>query len=135
MRISDWSSDVCSSDLMAGVHRDHVMALRDQKGEDAVRRARRVGGRADDRDTARLAQKFADFAFVVDRHSACLSCLDPVGDLRRHGVERLARGVGRSEERRVGKECASTCRARWPRYHYKKKSPLLTYNIKMVEEY
>src|SRR3546814_20638676 len=27
---------------------------------------------------------------------------------------------GRSEERRLGKECVSTCRSRWSRYHYKK---------------
>src|SRR3546814_15419788 len=27
----------------------------------------------------------------------------------------------RSEERRVGKECVSTCRSRWPPVHYKKK--------------
>src|SRR3546814_20576742 len=27
----------------------------------------------------------------------------------------------RSEERRVGKECVSTCRPRWPPYHYNKK--------------
>src|SRR3546814_15097985 len=29
--------------------------------------------------------------------------------------------TGRSEERRVGKECVSTCRSRWSPYHYKKK--------------
>src|SRR3546814_13889056 len=29
-------------------------------------------------------------------------------------------GVQRSEERRVGKECVSTCRSRWSPYHYKK---------------
>src|SRR3546814_13380181 len=29
--------------------------------------------------------------------------------------------MGRSEERRVGKECVSTCRSRWSRYHSKKK--------------
>src|SRR3546814_18077986 len=29
----------------------------------------------------------------------------------------------RSEERRVGKECVSTCRSRWSPYHYKKKKP------------
>src|SRR3546814_18637304 len=28
----------------------------------------------------------------------------------------------RSEERRVGKECVSTCRYRWSPYHYKKKN-------------
>src|SRR3546814_11414328 len=29
---------------------------------------------------------------------------------------------GRSEERREGKECVSTCRSRWSPYHYKKKN-------------
>src|SRR3546814_15030885 len=32
-------------------------------------------------------------------------------------AEALALGVGRSEERRVGKECVSTCRSRWSPYH------------------
>src|SRR3546814_17174170 len=31
-------------------------------------------------------------------------------------------GSNRSDERRVGKECVSTCRSRWSPYHYKKKS-------------
>src|SRR3546814_17128153 len=30
--------------------------------------------------------------------------------------------IDRSEERRVGKECVSTCRSRWSTYHYNKKS-------------
>src|SRR3546814_11251346 len=35
----------------------------------------------------------------------------------------LGAGAGsRSEERRVGKECVSTCRSRWSPYHYKKKN-------------
>src|SRR3546814_6966611 len=39
---------------------------------------------------------------------------------RRHA--RRAQGhPARSEERRVGKECVSTCRSRWSPYHYKKK--------------
>src|SRR3546814_11907406 len=33
----------------------------------------------------------------------------------------------RSEERRVGKECVSTCRSRWLPYQYKKKTTHLTY--------
>src|SRR3546814_15305964 len=33
-----------------------------------------------------------------------------------------ALGLDRSEERRVGKECVSTCRSRWSPYHYKKKT-------------
>src|SRR3546814_11094390 len=32
-----------------------------------------------------------------------------------------AKSANRSEERRVGKECVSTCRSRWSPYHYKKK--------------
>src|SRR3546814_210236 len=36
-------------------------------------------------------------------------------------VRNLDRMVGRSEERRVGKECVSTCRSRWSPYHQKKK--------------
>src|SRR3546814_18585332 len=33
-------------------------------------------------------------------------------------------GKVRSEERRVGKECVSTCRSRWSPYHSKKKEPI-----------
>src|SRR3546814_20332122 len=33
--------------------------------------------------------------------------------------------VYRSEERRVGKECVSTCRSRWSPYHYKKKIEMI----------
>src|SRR3546814_15011258 len=60
---------------------------------------------------------------------------DPLGEIgahlaRRRGaiVDRNHRGAAalqlahsaRSEERRVGKECVSTCRSRWSPYHYKK---------------
>src|SRR3546814_13796508 len=37
-----------------------------------------------------------------------------------HSFNAPAHRDDRSEERRVGKECVSTCRARWSRYHYKK---------------
>src|SRR3546814_11597239 len=40
------------------------------------------------------------------------------------GVARLC-GC-RSEERRVGKECVSTCRSRWSPYHYKKNKKTTT---------
>src|SRR3546814_18275302 len=44
------------------------------------------------------------------------------------GVADYAERLGplRSEERRVGKECVSTCRSRWSRYHYKKKKRIAT---------
>src|SRR3546814_17774259 len=45
--------------------------------------------------------------------------LDPLEACTHVGLERS--GVDRSEERRVGKECGSTCRSRWWPYHLKKK--------------
>src|SRR3546814_2686789 len=68
MRISDWSSDVCSSDLLGqAVLVDQLVAFL-------------------------LGQRLHRLA---DMHLARL----------------------RSEERRVGKECVSTCRSRWSPYH------------------
>src|SRR3546814_13356000 len=83
MRISDWSSDVCSSDRPAD-RRDAGPAC---LAPDAVHR------RGIDPD--------ADF---------------PVRRGQMAWIYRLAR---RSEERRVGIECVSTCRSRWSLYHYK----------------
>src|SRR3546814_3751332 len=86
MRISDWSSDVCSSDLP--IERVHVT--------DYTRRIVELppGGR---RGFIRRAstQRSPD-------HGACA---------------RLRKHQRRSEERRVGKECVSTCRSRWSPYH------------------
>src|SRR3546814_15240937 len=33
------------------------------------------------------------------------------------GIQPIGEAVARSEERRVGKECVSTCRSRWSPYH------------------
>src|SRR3546814_5804635 len=78
MRISDWSSDVCSSDL--------------------VDELRTVG------NAARVEDLFAPRAGRGEG--------DVLGD---RSVEEKV--VLRSEERRVGKECVSTCRSRWSPYH------------------
>src|SRR3546814_15956856 len=87
MRISDWSSDVCSSDLadLAEFYYycDYLM----------------------DREWARGEK-------LRDGHSTLW--LTPLG-----WTEATAT---RSEERRVGKECVSTCRSRWSPYHSKKKN-------------
>src|SRR3546814_18962736 len=55
-----------------------------------------------------------------------------LGVLRPVGLEgdlRHLAGVGpfRSEERRVGKECVSTCRSRWSRYHKNKTNRPLSF--------
>src|SRR3546814_11031052 len=106
MRISDWSSDVCSSDL----GRRRGLCLRgagDSAGGGAGGGARL--GRH------RLAAH-RDGSGAADDHSG----RGPV--LRGHGPqdERAVDGH-RSEERRVGKECVSTCRSRWSPSHTKKK--------------
>src|SRR3546814_6897754 len=84
MRISDWSSDVCSSDL------DVIDAMHRRHDVDAERQL----GIADERE-----QLTRGIARMDGR----------VG----HGRRRIVR----SEERRVGKECVSTCRSRWSPYH------------------
>src|SRR3546814_17437086 len=99
MRISDWSSDVCSSDLLVGTEAENVAHRDIAKGERGV-----VG------DAPLLAIGLAAIDAVVEGaiEIAVLDLLIP-GDLR---VE-----YARSEERRVGKECVSTCRSRWSPYH------------------
>src|SRR3546814_2584891 len=93
MRISDWSSDVCSSDL--GKKRPGRFAVRIHRpGRRAVRRG------AD----AML------FAQITDLHVSLPGALLA-------GRSDTAGFLDRSEERRVGKECVSTCRSRWSPYH------------------
>src|SRR3546814_12236869 len=85
MRISDWSSDVCSSDLR---RRSGLPGKRPIRAENwTVRSAR------------------ASAAEAVRR--CCRTRRQPVARRRR------------SEERRVGKECVSTCRSRGSSYYQK----------------
>src|SRR3546814_12037837 len=97
MRISDWSSDVCSSDL---TRRDEDRVARRCGGD------RRLNGKA-----AAVGEPYGDTAVEIDR----LDAFEAVGAVR--GGERPGAAVERSEERRVGKECVSTCRSRWSPYH------------------
>src|SRR3546814_5025591 len=92
MRISDWSSDVCSSDLL-----EHRQAL--------VGDQRAVDDRADTGlvrivfDTGVEAKQAVDFILIQDAGGTTVATS-------------IAFGPGRSEERRVGKECVRTCRSR-----------------------
>src|SRR3546814_5574710 len=88
MRISDWSSDVCSSDLQA----DDLGAAITRALDDRVELALRGPSLLD-----QIGERYP-------RHGR-------VADERDHGV------AMRSEERRVGKECVSKCRSRWSPYH------------------
>src|SRR3546814_3820672 len=91
LRISDWSSDVCSSDLLGGVC--HQRFERADDGSDLLgRRDSREGGQG--------------------QTTGSLGDLQPVD-----AAEDILDGHSRSEERRVGKECVSTCRSRWSPNH------------------
>src|SRR3546814_16023582 len=98
MRISDWSSDVCSSDLL-GDFPAQVPRVAKSLVQALAHEWRRL--------VSRIPQK-KDVALPP-----------PIGDQR---METIGRGppdaaLIRSEERRVGKECVSTCRSRWSPYH------------------
>src|SRR3546814_17012340 len=100
MRISDWSSDVCSSDLQ------------DWKAEWNHYR---------DCDSPGIGCGWTDFR-SYDKWVTGTTTLDSVGGgvyagtLNASGFG-LTNAGSRSEERRVGKECVSTCRSRWSPYH------------------
>src|SRR3546814_14797818 len=80
----------------------------DRRAVDLVQRAHPVMGveRGGHTELLEVALEQTDDELVV------------VDDEDVHSRQRPAHGVARrSEERRVGKECVSTCRSRWPPYH------------------
>src|SRR3546814_16973736 len=106
MRISDWSSDVCSSDLnlVAGIReqtlfREHYVCIVPRN---------LVKGRE----------------LTLDEYCSARHILvdgKRLGHIHEEVEKRILDVIGeshvRSEERRVGKECVSTCRSRWSPYH------------------
>src|SRR3546814_16945906 len=92
MRISGWSSDVCSSDLPG--HPSDQPRTGNCRGQSC--RNPPTHSRIDARGLGRSVA-------------------------RRRASSNLRTREQRSEERRVGKECVSTCRSRWSPAHYKKK--------------
>src|SRR3546814_3939539 len=101
MRISDWSSDVCSSDLEAA-----------SVGREVQRAARR-------QQRHRVADQAAVITLDVERVFHLLRVRER-RRIEKDQVElrRLRQfGALRSEERRVGKECVRTCRSRWSPLH------------------
>src|SRR3546814_15886730 len=110
MRISDWSSDVCSSDLRIAVainaRLDIILDLRlqigteDIEGEFGNRLPRDAAVDAIFVDAAKVAIQVAIGHRIIGRGQAIVVLGEP-----------------RSEERRVGKECVRTCRSRGSPYH------------------
>src|SRR3546814_12621861 len=108
MRISDWSSDVCSSDLDEFALASHQRAYAAWKNGEFKNEMVPVEGH--DADGAPL---LVDFDEVVrpDANLADLGKLkqafNPTGSVP---------AGNRSEERPVGTACVSTCRYRWSQY-------------------
>src|SRR3546814_11134993 len=105
MRISDWSSDVCSSDLLRLTKHAAGCKLQENRrgGRSAVADEDRLFGQGE-MDAGRFhAGDFGD----ASRKLAFLALLQ----------SRLLQRAARSEERRVGKECVRTCRSRGSPYH------------------
>src|SRR3546814_2375236 len=98
MRISDWSSDVCSSDLDAGEVAGAAAKIEPAAGLPS-------GGQSGQQLIADLSLQCGDA--VVTARSTGKRCRDLA----------LIRQLRRSEERRVGTECVSTCRSRGSPYH------------------
>src|SRR3546814_4783519 len=96
MRISDWSSDVCSSDLGSpAIDAKALIPLRfDGRGDVTIP----AGAEYLSDPVALPVRAFDDLAISI-------------------AFDEEPSGQTRSEERRVGKECVSTCRSRWSPYH------------------
>src|SRR3546814_3200003 len=96
MRISDWSSDVCSSDLRRLAADERLAGVARFLLDDTVYIHQ-----------SRLNYKPGFQGKEFYWHS----------DFETWHVEDGMPRMRRSEERRVGKECVSTCRSRWSPYH------------------
>src|SRR3546814_11152031 len=119
MRISDWSSDVCSSDLK---ERGLTTVITAERGDGTFTRSgleeyvsdcvilldHRVHNQV---STRRLrivkyrgtAPGTNEYPFLIDADGFSVMPVSAIA-------------LNRSEEGRVGKECVSTCRSRWARY-------------------
>src|SRR3546814_13694462 len=103
MRISDWSSDVCSSDL-GNLHHGRL--------------------------ALQIIEIFKDFQYPAGRFHGLLldwgfrdnSLAQRIWSTSSHDSLSQVSDIVRSEERRVGKECVCPCRSRRSPYHQQKKT-------------
>src|SRR3546814_12258109 len=93
MRISDWSSDVCSSDLEPKVKQEPAVSIRSSVKPDYI-----------------VCLEDGKKMKMLRRHLATDHGMTPH---EYRAKWNLPKGSPRSEERRVGNESGSTCRSRW----------------------
>src|SRR3546814_15398878 len=107
MRISDWSSDVCSSDLQE--ERVHKLSMKATAQQAITSNASAMNGGSS--GAAGMTDRQPWHALGVEETVARMETR-PDGLTKAEGVQRL-KTYGRSEERRVGKEGVSTSRTGW----------------------
>src|SRR3546814_14950687 len=116
MRISDWSSDVCSSDLVnhVDVPERRILDVRPSKASHRTDSFLGVQELFVDKHLANTSDRY-------DFYSVRLGIQPFQSDFRGFLFNDSQLGIrlfgNRSEERRVGKECVSTCRSRWSQYN------------------
>src|SRR3546814_16175706 len=104
MRISDWSSDVCSSDLWEEPLQQILESVRGPVAKIVAVIIIIITGLAlAFGETSGGFRKLIQIVFGLSIAFAASSFF----------LSFFSFGGGRSEERRVGKECVSTCRSRW----------------------
>src|SRR3546814_13463104 len=116
MRISDLSSDVCSSDLIEGrtigIVANQPLVLAGVLDINSSKKAARF---------VRFCDAFEiPIITFVDVPGFLPGTAQEYNGIIKHGAKLLfayAEATVRSEERRVGKECVSTCRSRWSPYN------------------
>src|SRR3546814_8456835 len=118
MRISDLSSDVCSSDLMLS-----VLMPKSRTPSALVDTATKCFATADSsppspsRHQRRAACALVRVSSVVKVLEQTMNSVSAGSRPRTASLKSVPSPLDRSEERRVGKECVSTCRSRWSPYH------------------
>src|SRR3546814_17404740 len=118
MRMSDWSSDVCSSDLGMKAEKDlSVVSKPTNDEEEALFAAikKRVAEKPGWYSALGKAIRGVTEETTTGVHR--LYEMQKAGTLLFPAINVTDSVTKRSEERRVGKECVSTCRSRWRPYH------------------
>src|SRR3546814_19721619 len=120
MRISDWSSDVCSSDL-PGTTIIEMSSADPVRTRELAAKVGATGAKLIDAPVSGGVKKAVDgsLAIMVGGDDADIQAWLVVLQTMGKSITHVR---PRSEERRVGNECGSTCRSRWATVNLKKKN-------------
>src|SRR3546814_14242441 len=129
MRISDWSSDVCSSDLISGGQQQRVAIARTLAPKPAILLFDEPLSNLDAKLRIEMRGELmrihratgATSVYVTHDQVEAMTMASHVAVINQGRVEQFGPPLEllrrRSEARRVGEECVSTCRSRWSPYH------------------